>query len=60
MFAKANTTQHVWYTQLNVEQAKKNKNNLQRPIDINTFHFFRELLQFAKDNDAIAQEIAMR
>lgn len=60
MFAKANTTQHVWYTRLNVEQAKKNKNNLQRPIDINTFHFLRELLQFAKDNDAIAQEIAMR
>lgn len=43
-----------------MEQAKKNKNNLQRPIDINTFHFLRELLQFAKDNDAIAQEIAMR
>lgn len=60
---------YVWWSQHNATclvhttkcgTGKKNKNNLQRPFDINTFHFLRELLQFAKDNDAIAQEIAMR
>lgn len=35
-------------------------NNQQILTDINIFHSLRELLQFVKDNDDIAQEIAVR
>lgn len=50
---------------INVDQAKKKQqqkktHNLAIKIDINMFHFLRELLQFVKDNDAVAQEIALR